>query len=56
MNDCSNIIGSAGSCFDDPRANILYTDAVSWFIDRYINNVSQSERTDKYDVIIMDAL
>jgi spermidine synthase len=53
--DCSTLVGSAPSCFDDPRADVLYADAIAWFIDRY----AQTEEIDpkqKYDVIIMDAL
>jgi len=33
--DCSDLIGSADSCIDDPRADVIYTDAMAWFIDRY---------------------
>ena len=53
--DCSKIVGSAASCFDDPRAEVLYLDAVGWFLDHYedTNNIAEA---DKYDVIIMDAL
>jgi S-adenosylmethionine decarboxylase proenzyme len=53
--DCSMFIGSEPSCFDDPRAEIHYTDAVVWFVDRF----KESEKVnpqDKYDIIIMDAL
>lgn len=52
--DCSDLIGSAKWCGDDPRARVHYDDALAWFIDRYFdkNNI-----TDDYlDVIIMDAL
>lgn len=50
--DCSNLVGSAESCFDDPRAEVFYTDAVQWFMDRF----GEDSTTEKYDVIIMDAL
>lgn len=53
--DCSDLLGSADSCFDDPRADVHYADAVAWFIDAY-SDVSQLDSSEKYDVIIMDAL
>jgi len=54
--DCSNLIGSAKSCFDDPRSELFYVDAISWFLDRFLNNDSGVGATERYDVIIMDAL
>jgi spermidine synthase len=53
--DCSNIHGSAKSCFEDPRADVVYTDAIAWFIERF-GGGKQIAEEDKYDVIIMDAL
>jgi S-adenosylmethionine/arginine decarboxylase-like enzyme len=53
--DCRKLIGSAQSCFDDPRADVLYTDAIAWFIDRYAHTEAVDPQK-KYDVIIMDAL
>jgi len=53
--DCSNIVGSTASCFEDPRAEVLYEDAVAWFLERYAEDANVTE-ADKYDVIIMDAL
>jgi spermidine synthase len=53
--DCSNIQGSAKSCFEDPRAEVVYTDAIAWFIERF-GGGKQIAEEDKYDVIIMDAL
>jgi len=50
--DCSSIVGSTLSCFDDPRAELLYTDAFAWFIDNFANE--GVDETDKFDVIIMD--
>ncbi|GAX19841.1 hypothetical protein FisN_11Lh287 [Fistulifera solaris] len=50
--DCSNLEGSADSCFDDPRAEVFYTDAVQWFMNHY----GEGSTNEKYDVIIMDAL
>jgi hypothetical protein len=53
--DCSMILGSKPSCFDDPRAEIHYVDAVTWFAERFAENDNVDPK-DKYDVIIMDAL
>jgi len=53
--DCSNLLGSADSCFDDPRASVYYEDAIQWFIDRYGGNSTVAEE-ELIDVIIMDAL
>jgi hypothetical protein len=54
-NDCSDLKGSVGSCFDDPRAEVYFEDAVVWFIDRY-SDKDKFDAADKFDVIIMDAL
>ena len=53
--DCSNLVGSAPSCFDDPRTKVVYTDAIQWFMDQYGGNKTVAE-DDLVDVIIMDAL
>ena len=53
--DCSNIIGSRASCFDDPRAELYFEDAVAWFVSRF-GDYKQTPIEDKFDVIIMDAL
>lgn len=52
--DCSNLRGSAGSCFDDPRVEVYYEDAFAWFIQRYGGEASDSP--EPFDVIVMDAL
>ena len=52
--DCSNLEGSAESCFDDPRANVIYTDAIAYFLDRYGN--SEQIADSLFDVVILDAL
>lgn len=51
--DCSKLVGSADSCFNDPRAEVYYTDAIAWFIENF---GGESDLREKYDVIIMDAL
>uniref|UniRef100_A0A7S2HCC7 PABS domain-containing protein n=1 Tax=Helicotheca tamesis TaxID=374047 RepID=A0A7S2HCC7_9STRA len=64
--DCSDIIGSAEWCVEDPRADVRYEDAVAWFTDRFSKDedgddgkedVEYDEDEYKpFDVIIMDAL
>jgi spermidine synthase len=52
--DCSTLVGSAASCFDDARVEMHYIDAFKWFIDTFPENKVSSE--EPFDVIIMDAL
>ena len=54
--DCRDLVGSSQSCFDDPRTEVLHTDAISWIIERYGIPQKEAEESDLYDVIIMDAL
>jgi Spermine/spermidine synthase domain len=54
-NDCSMIVGSAPSCFDDVRTEVFYTDAIAWFLERYLN-ANAIDTNLLYDIIIMDAL
>lgn len=53
--DCSNLIGSADSCFDDPRATLYFENAIAWFIERFGVNATAT-KDELFDVIIMDAL
>lgn len=53
--DCSDLEGSAHSCFDDPRATVYFEDAIQWFIDRF-GGEKPIAKADQLDVIIMDAL
>jgi len=50
MNNCTDLIGVADVCFDDERANIVYQDGRTYFVDNH------NKLDHKYDVIIMDAL
>lgn len=52
-NSCDFLKGGTKSCFDDPRAEVYYEDAIAWFVDRYLD---ESSKLPKFDVIIMDAL
>lgn len=54
-NHCGNLVGSSHSCFDDPRAEIYFEDAVAWFLRRFQDEES-IDPNQRYDVIIMDAL
>ena len=52
--DCSNLVGSTSSCWEDPRVELYFEDAFQWFFDRFSTNPKVQE--DAFDVIIMDAL
>jgi spermidine synthase len=52
--DCSTLVGSAPSCFDDPRVETHYMDAFQWFVDSFPFKDASIE--EPFDVIIMDAL
>jgi spermidine synthase len=58
--DCSDVQGSSESCFDDKRADVLFEDAMAWFINRFVDfegGVAELFGTEeKFDVVIMDAL
>jgi S-adenosylmethionine decarboxylase proenzyme len=53
--DCSMIVGSAPSCFDDPRAEVIYTNAVAWMINQFAEKDTVQSK-DLYDVIIIDTM
>jgi len=53
--DCSNFAARTSSCFEDPRAEVYYEDAVGWFIERF-GKGSKHDPSELFDVIIMDAL
>lgn len=53
--DCTNILGSSHSCFEDPRSEMYYEDAITWFIDRF-GPKGENIPGEQFDVIIMDAL
>jgi S-adenosylmethionine decarboxylase proenzyme len=57
-NDCSDIIGSAKWCGDDPRAEMRYEDGLAWFNKRFSDQRIDSDeyKEDPFDVLIMDAL
>jgi len=53
-NDCSMLVGSTSSCFNDPRVEVQYIDAFQWFTDNF--PADGSPLIAPFDVIIMDAL
>jgi S-adenosylmethionine decarboxylase proenzyme len=53
--DCSDLVISTDSCFDDARADVYFEDASGWFLSRFADQDKINE-ADKFDVIIMDAL
>jgi len=48
MSDCSSIVGSTDSCFDDPRTTMIYMDGVKY--------MTENKPKSSYDVVIIDAL
>jgi len=56
--DCSMLLNSSRSCFNDPRVETYYLDAFQWFIDRFATKDIDTEQVveEPFDVIIMDAL
>jgi spermidine synthase/S-adenosylmethionine/arginine decarboxylase-like enzyme len=54
FSNCSDLVGRAANCFDDPLADIHYNDGRQWFIDRYGGD--QVAQYQSYDVILVDAL
>lgn len=54
MSDCSDFVGRAENCFDDPLLNLLHQDGHKYFMDRYAKE--EEITAEKFDVIIIDAL
>lgn len=52
---CHDMVGGTHSCFDDPRASVVFTDAIAWFKNKFGGDAVVPE-TQLFDVIIMDAL
>mmetsp|Transcript_4170 Transcript_4170/g.10325 ORF Transcript_4170/g.10325 Transcript_4170/m.10325 type:complete len:161 (-) Transcript_4170:3719-4201(-) len=71
-NDCSMLEGRAKVCMDDPKVEMVYSDAMAWFIERFGGGGVEDDTEDeeskeeeestndeddsKFDVVIMDAL
>jgi len=58
--DCSDLVGSSGAwCGDDERADVVYEDAMAWFMDRFGDGreeIAEEDREEPFDILIMDAL
>jgi len=57
--DCTDLQWRVdGWCGDDENAEIVYGDAMSWFIDRFGDNKLDKDefKEERFDVLIMDAL
>jgi spermidine synthase len=52
---CGNLVGSAASCFDDPRTHVYFEDAIAWFTNHFLDAKSLNPN-DQFDIVIMDAL
>ncbi|KAL7445384.1 hypothetical protein ACHAXH_008033 [Discostella pseudostelligera] len=48
LSNCSEIVGSVPSCFDDARVNLIFADAFQYFVDNGFK--------DEFDVLIIDAM
>jgi len=59
---CSDIADSTESCLNEPRADVIYEDAIAWFRDRTFYPRGSKEKGDndfdleQFDVVIVDAL
>lgn len=51
LSNCSDFVGFEGSCFDDPRTDVVITDAVKYFTENF-----GREKEGVFDVIVSDAL
>jgi S-adenosylmethionine decarboxylase proenzyme len=57
MSDCSDLVGRASNCFDDPLTNLIVEDAKGWFMDRYGHDaVKPASEEELFDVVIVDAI
>eukprot|EP00586_Coscinodiscus_wailesii_P015474 CAMPEP_0172518688 /NCGR_PEP_ID=MMETSP1066-20121228/290968_1 /TAXON_ID=671091 /ORGANISM="Coscinodiscus wailesii, Strain CCMP2513" /LENGTH=852 /DNA_ID=CAMNT_0013301125 /DNA_START=388 /DNA_END=2947 /DNA_ORIENTATION=- len=59
--DCGHIANSTKSCFDDPRVQLLISDAHDWFLEHYGSNDHNSDNDDNtgsflFDVVLIDVL
>lgn len=54
--DCSDLVGSTNDCFEDSRAEVLYEDAMKYFMTGFPTNDGVTGEIEKFDVIISDAL
>jgi S-adenosylmethionine/arginine decarboxylase-like enzyme len=54
-NDCGNLVGSARSCFDDERVEIVFADPFVWFVQRFLTK-NDIQEGDLYDVAILNSL
>lgn len=55
MSNCSDIVDSAESCFDDTRAELLLEDAREYFINRY-GPLKKMDSDGLFDIVVVDAL
>lgn len=50
FSDCSDLVGSTDSCFDDPRVELIFQDARKYFVDNY----GPGKKLAEFDVVIVD--
>jgi hypothetical protein len=54
--DCSDLVGSADSCLDDPRVTIMVADSMVWLMNHFGNETKSSPAfgaVEPFDVIII---
>lgn len=49
MSNCTDIVGVADSCFDDPIVKLFYQDALPFFVDKYYETEDDDEEDDDDD-------
>lgn len=56
FSNCSDLVGRAENCFDNPLTNLHFADGQQWFIDRYGLHVADNGSQQKFNVILVEAL
>ena len=55
--DCSDFSENDRSCYDDPRTELLITDAIKWFIDNFgerRSDANDGARREHFDVMYVN--
>jgi spermidine synthase len=55
MSNCSDLVDRNDNCFDDELVEVVYSDAKTWFLDKFGENVASPVQP-RFDVVILDAL
>ena len=51
--NCSDFSEGSGSCYDDPRAELLTVDAIQWFMNHFFSeDISKTDSViEKFDIM-----